>query len=195
MIEDSVNTFSGGNICIEMPHWYIIRTSRGHEQSVETQLRDASFEVFLPMRRTFRLTPHGERVESIVPCISGYVFVRACIQDLLDVSQSDSADYSIMRNSDRTSYQTVPDSQMDCFMKAVNAGMKFEIINLSDHNVRIGERVLVTRGTFAGFQGTICRIDHGCKRVMILLSDFLAACTAYIPRRFLEYIPSSDNKQ
>lgn len=194
MIEDSVNTFNGENFYVEGPHWYIIRTARGREQGVEAQLRDASFEVFLPMRRTFRLTPHGERVECIVPCISGYVFVRAVISELLNVSQSDSADYSIMRNSDRTSYQTVPDAQMDCFIKAASAGMKFEIINLSEHNVRIGERVLVTKGTFAGFQGTICRIDHGCKRVMILLSDFLAACTAYVPRRFLEYLPSSDGE-
>lgn len=194
MSEDNSNLFNSGNIYIERPRWYIIRTARGHEQSVESQLRDASFEVFLPMRRTFRLNPRGERVESIVPCISGYVFVRGCIADLLDVSQSDSADYSIMRNSDRTSYQTVPDAQMDCFISSVRAGMKFEIINLSEHNVRLGERVLVTRGTFAGFQGTICRIDHGCKRVMIQLTDFLAACTVYVPRRFLEYLPSSDDK-
>lgn len=194
MSEDNSNLFNSGNIYIERPRWYIIRTARGHEQSVESQLRDASFEVFLPMRRTFRLNPRGERVESIVPCISGYVFVRGCIADLLDVSQSDSADYSIMRNSDRTSYQTVPDVQMDCFISSVRAGMKFEIINLCEHNVRLGERVLVTRGTFAGFQGTICRIDHGCKRVMIQLTDFLAACTAYVPRRFLEYLPSSDDK-
>ncbi len=194
MSEDNSNLFNSGNIYIERPRWYIIRTARGHEQSVESQLRDASFEVFLPMRRTFRLNPRGERVESIVPCISGYVFVRGCIADLLDVSQSDSAEYSIMRNSDRTSYQTVPDTQMDCFINSVRAGMKFEIINLSEHNVRLGERVLVTRGTFAGFQGTICRIDHGCKRVMIQLTDFLAACTAYVPRRFLEYLPYSDDK-
>ena len=142
MSEDNSNLFNSGNIYIERPRWYIIRTARGHEQSVESQLRDASFEVFLPMRRTFRLNPRGERVESIVPCISGYVFVRGCIAELLDVSQSDSADYRIMRNSDRTSYQTVPDTQMDCFISSVRAGMKFEIINLSEHNVLLPAELL-----------------------------------------------------
>lgn len=60
-----------------------------------------------------------------------------------------------------------------------------EAVQISNQNLRRGDRVRVVQGEFAGIEGELVRIK-GHKRVVVRLEGLFSLATTYIPGAYLE---------
>ncbi len=140
------------------PCWYVTHTCANHEKRVAEQLAQREVENFLPLYKVARRRK-GHRLGAQLPLFPGYVFVRLALRDRLRVLQIPSVVRLVGFNGQAA---PVPDAEVDALRAC--QGWPFGV---EPHPyLRVGQRVRIKHGAFAGVEGILRRKKAGYRLVL-----------------------------
>lgn len=181
----------------EQAYWYPMRVTYSREVKVKESLDSLGIENFLPMQ--WRVVNDKEvfRKKKLVPAISNLIFVHAPQQLISELKRTRTALQPLRyitakaaRPTGKAEILIVPDRQMENFMRVANVqDERVMFLDNNDFINRIGRRVRITEGFFAGVEGEIKRIQ-GNRRVMVRLEGVAAVAITFVAPRCIEMIDS-----
>ena len=124
----------------------------------------------------------------VPPKITTLVFIRSTLKLIDDFKTFREAGLHLYYLRSRIDSQpiVVPDVQMSLFIKICQAS-EMPILMTEAPKVKLGDKVRVKEGTYAGLVGNVVRIKKQ-KRVLVNIADVIWATTAYISPDQLEVI-------
>ena len=178
-------------------HWFPMRVTYHREMKIKSLLDELGIENFLPMHYELVETKTGGKKSVLLPAIHNLLFVRSTQETLTELKMT-REELSPMRyimkraitNKDKSEILVVPDQQMNNFMRVASV-QDDRVIFLECNNYvnKIGQRVKIIDGYFAGVEGVIKRINKN-KRVVVQLEGLAAVAIAFIPSCQLSLIDS-----
>lgn len=174
--------------------WFPMRVTYNRELKVKEHLDALGIENFVPMKQQFTVHGGHKRLET-VPAINNLLFVHSSREILTNLKMTEE-EFSPLRymmtrplqKNARSEIITIPDRSMDNFIRAASH-TDGSLIYLDYGSVadKIGRRVVVSDGPFAGVEGVVLRIDNN-KRVVIKLENVVAVAIAFVPPVFLKFL-------
>jgi transcription termination/antitermination protein NusG len=153
-----------GTLALPVPwaeqHWYAAYTCANHEKHVAAELRARDVEHFLPLYSSVRRWK-DRRVMLDLPLFPGYVFVRLPLCDRLRVVQIP----SVVR---LVGFGGLPAALPDTEMDVMRSGLSKNLHAEPHPFLKVGRRVRITGGPFAGLEG-ILKCKKNNLRVVVSL--------------------------
>ncbi len=140
-------------------------------------------EYFIPKHYVIR-SYHGIKSKRLVPVIPSLVFVHASHSRIIDFKKRHNfLQFAMWEKSSGTEYITVPDDQMECFIKVASQYEGNVAYHTPDElDLRKGTRVRIHGGKLDGVKGTFMRIQgKRNRRVVVLLEGVMAVATEVHP--------------
>ena len=147
--------------------WYVIQTIKGKEQEHAANIKrnviaDEERVFLIESERPFRLK--GKWLKELKPLFPGYIFLET--GDIEDFAKR-------LRKRYRTLKILAVDGKMvpirdeeEAYLKSI--GGEEHIVRYSE-GIRIGDRVEITSGSFAGYTGEIRKVDRHNRRASLCL--------------------------
>ena len=178
-----------------VPHWYALRVTYGHEKKVYDYLVSKNVEAYYPTITTVKLVNGKRRTieESRLPNI----FFARGTEDEIKSFVYDNVNLPHLRFYYRHLHEgaritrrplIVPDYQIEN-LKIICASESENIIIVPSgvEKFKTGQTVRVIEGAFAGLIGKVARYQ-GQQRVAIIIDGLLTIASAYVPKAFIEII-------
>ena len=175
--------------------WFVIRATYGQENKGIKHLKDEGVRVFIPTITKLKVID-GVRKPVAKSCLPNMLFALSTEKRLQELVERNSkapylrfyCRYYLDAGVRRRQIITVPDVQMDSFMKICETrNSDIRICNEVIHKFAKGEYVRVIAGPFEGVQGRVVSI-YGKKRVGIVIDNLVTVMTSYVPDAYLEKI-------
>lgn len=174
-------------------HWFPMRVTYNRELKIKRLLDELEIENFIPMRYGYVKTKNGKK-KKLMPAIRNLIFVKSS-QTLLSELKMTRAEFEPMRYMTKKSLSDgkneiihVPDSQMENFMRVASVpDERIMILDNNDFISKIGKRVEITEGYFAGVEGVIKRIKRN-KHVVVQIDGVAAVAITFVPTSCLSFI-------
>lgn len=163
-----------------------MRITYNREMKVKGLLDELNIENFLPLRNDYVNTKNGKK-KRLVPAIRNLIFVRSS-QEILTGLKMTMAGFDPMRYITKRSLISgqheiihVPDKQMSDFIKVASSpDDQHFVLDNNDFINKIGKRVEITEGYFAGVEGVIKRIKRN-KHVVVQIDGVAAVAITFVP--------------
>lgn len=130
-------------------HWYATHVYSRHEKQVVSQLQERNVDCFLPVYRSVRKWK-DRRKELDLALFPGYVFVHMDLKDRLRVLQLPSVVRFVSFNGHPA---PLPDGEIENLYNGLASGIRAE----PHPYLKVGYRVRVKYGPFAGVEGILIR--------------------------------------
>ena len=178
---------------IDVPHWYVLRTTYGREKKAYDYMTAKGITAFYPTTSVVKLIKGKRKVvtESRLPNI----FFAYGTEEQLKSFVYDNVNLPFLRfyyrhihegNTIKKTPLIVPDNQMDSLKIICAADADNTFVSLVKvPKFEKGQLVKVTDGAFKGVTGRVARWQ-GQQRVAVIVDDLVTVCTAYVPSAFLE---------
>ena len=169
--------------------WYPLRVTYGRELKLKERLDQLQVTSYIPMRYR-KVEKDGKRKTVLVPAVNNLCFAYTT-RDVIDRLRSgllEALPFHYIWDKATSLPIVVPDKAMDDFIK-VSSSLEDDLVYLSEVSplLRVGQKVRVIAGPFAGIAGKVVRIRKS-KRVMVELPGMLAVATTYIRGEWLERV-------
>jgi hypothetical protein len=170
-----------------------MRVTYHRELKIKSLLDELGIENFLPMHYELIETKTGGKKSVLTPAIHNLLFVHSTQERLTELKMTreelSPMRYIMKRSLDKQSeILTVPDQQMDNFMRVASVqDDRVMFLDCNNFINKIGQRVKIIDGFFAGVEGVIKRINKN-KRVVVQLEGLAAVAIAFIPSSQLTLI-------
>lgn len=167
--------------------WYPMRVTYGREVKVKEALDKLGIDNFLPMHYELVDPGDGNKRRLLVPAIHNLIFIYDSREDIT-LLKTTRREFQPLRyitkhfaESVADNILTVPETQMRNFMRVASVQDDSVIfLDNSDYLSKVGRRVLITEGYFAGVEGVIKRIKKN-KHVVVQLEGLAAVAVTYVP--------------
>ena len=167
--------------------WYPMRVTYGREVKVKEALDNLGIENFLPMHYELVDPGDGNKKRMLVPAIHNLIFIHDSREDIT-LLKTTRREFQPLRyitkhfaESVADNILTVPETQMRNFMRVASVQDDSVIfLDNSDYLSKVGRRVLITEGYFAGVEGVVKRIKKN-KHVVVQLEGLAAVAVTYVP--------------
>ena len=171
--------------------WYAIRVTYNRELKVKEELDARGIVNFVPMQYR-REERKGVMVNRLVPSVHNLIFVNITPTGMREYRETTAMPIRYMMNRETHKPITVPDREMENFIKVAGT-YKEDLIYLNPDpgDFSTGERVRIIGGDFAGAEGIFVRIKQD-RRVLISIPGVVAVATAHIHLSMLEKITDQD---
>ena len=174
--------------------WYPMRVTYGREVKVKEALDNLGIENFLPMHYELVDPGDGNKRRMLVPAIHNLIFVNDSREDITRLKTT-KREFQPLRyitkrfaESIDDNILTVPDSQMQNFIRVASVqDDSVMFLETGDYINKIGQRVQITEGYFAGVEGVVKRIKKN-KHVVVQLEGLAAVAITYVPATCLREI-------
>ncbi len=176
-----------------LAYWFPMRVTYHRELKIKSLLDELGIENFLPMHYELIETKTGGKKSVLTPAIHNLLFVHSTQERLTELKMTreelSPMRYIMKRSLDKQSeILTVPDQQMDNFMRVASVqDDRVMFLDCNNFINKIGQRVKIIDGFFAGVEGVIKRINKN-KRVVVQLEGLAAVAIAFIPSSQLTLI-------
>jgi transcription antitermination factor NusG len=141
-----------------MRSWFAVYTATNHEKSIAQHLRVKEIETFLPLYSVTKRWKNRTTAKVDLPLFAGYIFVRIAPTERVRVLEVPMV-YSIVGN--RHEPIALPDDQIE----GLRAGLQGRQAHPFPY-VKVGNRVRVRSGAFAGLEGIVVRTYAGLRVVL-----------------------------
>lgn len=167
--------------------WYPMRVTYGREVKVKEALDTLGIENFLPMHYELVDPGDGNKKRMLVPAIHNLIFIHDSREDIT-LLKTTRREFQPLRyitkhfaESVADNILTVPETQMRNFMRVASVqDDSVMFLDNSDYLSKVGRRVLITEGYFAGVEGVVKRIKKN-KHVVVQLEGLAAVAVTYVP--------------
>jgi transcription antitermination factor NusG len=157
--EQPIQPSAGSLLPNHGPSWYAAYTWANHERRVVQQLVDRRIENFLPTYRSVRRWK-DRRKELHLALFPSYVFVRMTLKDRIKVLQ-------VPGVVDLVTFGGYPAPLPEMEIDSLRKGLAGEAWVEPHPYLRVGRRVRITQGPFAGIEGVLVRRKE---RLTVVLS-------------------------
>lgn len=138
--------------------WYAVYTRSRHEKKVAELLRNRQVSCYVPLYRSVRRWK-DRRTEIDLPLFPGYVFARIAWRSRLQVLTVPGVVHIVNFNGKPA---PVADSEIDALRRGLS-----QSASIKPHPyLKVGRRVRVRSGPFAGMYGTLIRRKHAYRIVL-----------------------------
>lgn len=172
--------------------WFPMRVTYNRELKVKEHLDEMNVENFIPMHYEF-IGKGNDRKRKLVPAIHNLVFIKSTKQQLTHLKQS-IKELEPLRFIVRTTLDgnseilRIPDRQMENFMRvASKQDDSVMFLQPGDYINKVGRRVLITEGVFAGVEGVIKRFKSN-RHVVVQMEGLAAVAITYVPTNYIATI-------
>ena len=177
--------------------WYPMRIAHGRPEravGIKTFLDQHQVQNFLPMTYRRHVVDGKSRIVK-VPAIHNLIFIRSVEERLTEMKRYQAA-LSPLRYMMWHSFGsdtpgtiiTIPETQMDNFIRVASIqDDRVMFLGNKDFSNKIGRRVRITDGPFAGVVGTVYRVKKD-RRVVVTLDNIASVAISYINPDLLEEI-------
>jgi transcription antitermination factor NusG len=141
-----------------MRNWFAVYTATNHEKHVALQLRSKEIETFLPMYSVAKRWKNRVTAKVEMPLFPSYVFARIAPTERIRVLEIPMV-YSIVGN--RRGPIALPEGEIERLRIALQGRQAHPYTY-----VKVGHRVRVRSGAFAGFEGVVVRTYGGLSVVL-----------------------------
>lgn len=160
------------------PRWFCLRDLKRPNAKLKAyqQLADDGFKVFTPLKETISVVK-GRKTKTLRPFISDLLFVRSTREELDPVIQkTPTLQYRFVKGGQYLEALTVPDIQMEAFIKVATFGDKTEYFQPGEINKSmIGRPVRIIGGPLDSVEGKVLAIrGKKNRRVVIEIQEFLS---------------------
>lgn len=172
----------------EKIYWYAVRTFYCKEESVAKHLKENGVEYFIPSIYKEDILPSGKKTRKLVPAIHNLLFIKKTKdeEEIKKVIESCPTMVSVIQNKSTHSYYNIPDSQMTELRAICDPNYENTIyVDSTFAEVRKGDRVTITRGTFKGLEGKLTRYK-GRSYVIITIANL--GVMLHIPKWYCKKI-------
>jgi transcription antitermination factor NusG len=138
--------------------WFAVYTATNHEKSIAQHLRMREIETFLPLYSVTKRWKNRTTAKVDLPLFAGYIFVRIAPTERVRVLEVPMV-YSVVGN--RREPTPLPDDQIEGLRVALQGGQAHPF-----PYVKVGNRVRVRSGAFAGLEGVVVRTYGGLSVVL-----------------------------
>ena len=160
---------------------------------MKKRLDDMGIEAFVPMHYELEENEGGRSMRR-VPAIHNLIFIHSS-QDEISTLKTTCRELEPLRYMMRPTEGgrkheiiRVPDSQMENFMRVTSVeDDSVMYLKYDSYLDKVGRRVIVTQGQFAGVEGVIKRIRNN-RRVMVKIDGVAAVAIANVPSAFLMFV-------
>lgn len=158
-----------------MPHpkdrnWYALRIFKNFA-GARKELESAAVETFIPYRVEESLQ-NGVKYEE-VPLIASLIFVRASLQYVKAFWYAHLPHCMFYKDFRSGDPALIPDAEMEAFMKLTSPLESGAVLFDNDSpEFHKGQRVRITEGRFAGYEGNIYRIGKDRKVIVKVTEHF-----------------------
>lgn len=167
--------------------WYPMRVTYGREVKVKESLDKLGIDNFLPMHYELVDPGDGNKKRLLVPAIHNLIFIYDSREDIT-LLKTTRREFQPLRyitkhfaESVADNILTVPETQMRNFMRVASVQDDSVIfLDNSDYLNKVGRRVVITEGYFAGVEGVVKRIKKN-KHVVVQLEGLAAVAVTYVP--------------
>lgn len=175
--------------------WFPMRVTYHRETRIKTLLDEMGIENFLPMHWVMVETKNGGKKRMLLPAIHNLIFVKST-QEFLTELKMTREEFAPMRYLMKRSLSSkgkgniivVPNWQMENFIRVASVqDDRVMFLENNDFINKVGQRVKVTDGYFAGVEGVIKRINKN-KRIVVQLEGVAAVAIAFVPASQLSLI-------
>jgi hypothetical protein len=174
--------------------WYPMRVTYNRELKVKANLDQLGIETFLPATNKL-IERNGHRNFEQVPAIHNLLFVHSTRETLTGLKMTDEdfspLRYMMTRPLDPTARPEVihiPEREMANFIRVASiTDNRVMFLDYSDVAHKVGRRVIITDGDFAGIEGTVKRVNKN-RHVVIQLEGVAAVALAYVPSSHLKFL-------
>ncbi len=147
-----------------MAYWAATQLEAHRERVAEHFLAQFGFEVYLPRLRRYLIRWH-RRIEYFTPYFPGYCFTRIALQ-WHDVRQCPGVVRLVRIGSDEPVH--VPDDVIDA-LRARERDGAIDLPNAIRKNPRVGDKVKIIHGPFAGQSGLCTQVSSQQVGVLLLM--------------------------
>ena len=167
--------------------WFPMRVTYGREVKVKEALDKLGIDNFLPMHYELVDPGDGNKKRLLVPAIHNLIFIHDSREDIT-LLKTTRREFQPLRyitkhfaESVADNILTVPETQMRNFMRVASVqDDSVMFLDNSDYLNKVGRRVLITEGYFAGVEGVIKRIKKN-KHVVVQLEGLAAVAVTDVP--------------
>jgi transcription antitermination factor NusG len=140
--------------------WFALYTRSRHEKRIAEQLHNKQIEHFLPLYESVhRWRDRNAQVQ--LPLFPGYVFVRLCLTDRLQVLQLPGAVRFVSFSGQP---QALPENQVESLRSGLATQLRME----PHPFLRAGRRVRIRRGPLQGAEGILLRRKERTRFILSL---------------------------
>ncbi|MBO4557325.1 MAG: UpxY family transcription antiterminator [Bacteroidales bacterium] len=174
--------------------WYVMRAYKAEKKAEEMLSGDRGLEFFIAKQYAVR-EYHGVKSKYLVPAIPGMVFVRASHNQIVEFKQhgGNFLQFVTRKTQRGPEYLTVPDSQMDNFIK-VASRYDIETTYFSPDEVDLGAgaRVRILGGPFNGVTGVFMRVKGKRNRRLVVQLEGITTLATEIAPDLIEVIKENN---
>ena len=191
----------------EQHHWYVLLVAYRTELRIKELLRElGKVEAFVPMRRIRKRDKQGRFIYEEKVALNNYVFVHTSYKRLLQLRAEHPFKldfnfmlrdvYEGMKKVGRTPV-IVPRSQMLNFIAiAGNQQERVQYLDAQKIDWKVGQRVRVVAGPFAGVEGVYLSTTRKHeRRVVVQLEGIAAVATTALPAILVEKIDDDEGAE
>lgn len=166
--------------------WYAMIATYHREHKAADHLLNNGVYVYLPTRKDgTSFIPNTLFIYTDFPTAESFVRYNKDSAGHLDYLHF-MYDRTTVNSKGKNPPITVPDSQMDNFIRLMSIGDDDTgLLPRDDVRFREGDEVEVIGGEFKGIRGRIARV-HGTTRVVVTLEGVCYAAAAYIAKRYIK---------
>ena len=157
--------------------WYILQTQTGYESHIERALQenlrvakksDLIQKIFIPSEEIVQ-TKSGKKRVTKQKYFPGYVFILANLTDDLWHILMDTPRVSGFVGGDKDNPLPVNKTELRSVIDQINSGFQQ---TASTEKYERGQKVIITKGPFSNFNGTIGEVRGDGEKLQVLVSIF-----------------------
>lgn len=171
--------FSAGEVL--KPRWYVMRAYKSEGKAEDILGGKDGLEHFIPKCYAVRVY-HGVKSKRLVPVIPSLVFVHASHSRIVDFKKKyNFLQFVVWEKSTGQEYLTVPDEQMDNFIKVASHYEENTTFFRPDEiDMAKGTRVCIHGGKFDGVKGAFMHVRGKRNRRLVVMLEGVMAVVAEV---------------
>ena len=174
-----------------IPRWYVMRVFQNHRGAEEKLLSPThGLSHFIPKQEVIRIR-HGKKIICQEPVIRSLIFVHATREEILTFKQNyyNELQFVSNRTIDGIKYLTVPDRDMDQFIRLYHARYdRITFYQPSEVHIEKGKRVRVHGGPLDTLEGYFVKVAHKRNKQFVILIPDTLAISAQVEEGIIEVI-------
>lgn len=176
----------------ELSEWYVLRVTYQRELIAKRRLDELGITSFVPTRRVEVLLASGVKRVQRRALVHNYIFIFSDKQtiDRIKHFELPYLRYVVHTQNNEKTFMRVPERQMRSFMLVTGSeDERLQLLQAESVDLKLGTRVRVIGGIFAGAEGLLVKIPGvRSRRVVVKIDGVAIVATPAIEREFLEVI-------
>jgi transcription antitermination factor NusG len=168
---------------IEKIHWFVMSAYKNERKAEEKLSGKDGLEYFIPKQYAVRVY-HGVKSKRLVPVIPSLIFVHASQKQITAFKKLHNfIQFVVWKKSTGQEYLTVPDEQMDNFIKIASWHEETTVYYKPEEiDIQRGTRVRIHGGPFDGVEGVFVKVKgKRNRRVVVMLEGVMAVAAEVHP--------------